>query len=163
MRHAKSDWHSSAPTDYARPLNKRGRGDALRMGQWLRQHHIFPDTILSSSATRARQTTMAVIQELGLDESVVQYIDELYLANRDTLRSFLERGLASNQSILLVAHNPGMDDLVEWLASAPPALSASGKLVTTGAIARIELADYPGRLGQGMATSLQIIRPRELT
>ena len=162
MRHAKSDWHSAAHADFDRPLNPRGSKDALRMGQWLVTQDLRPELLLASPAQRARQTGLAVAETLGVKENEVVFNKDLYLADRATLLNILRTIPDSIDSVLLVAHNPGLDNLVEWLASEPPALSESGKLMTTAAIALFELPVGWAKLKRGGVTLQQLQRPREL-
>ena len=68
IRHAKSDWHSAAQSDFERPLNTRGGKDAARMGQWLEAQDLRPQLLLASPAQRARQTVLAVVDILGVKE-----------------------------------------------------------------------------------------------
>ena len=162
MRHAKSDWHSAAQADFDRPLNQRGARDALRMGQWLDAQGLRPEVLLVSPAQRARQTVLAVADKLDLRESDVVFDKDLYLADRKTLLKILGTIPANIESVLLVAHNPGLDSLVEWLASEPPPLSESGKLMTTAAIAVFELPAGWAKLQRGGTRLQQLQRPREL-
>jgi len=162
MRHAKSDWHSAAQADFDRPLNQRGARDAVRMGQWLHAQGIKPEVLLASPAQRARQTVLAVADTLDVKDDEVTFDKELYLADRAALLNILHTIPDSTDSVLLVAHNPGLDELVEWLASQPPPLSGSGKLMTTGAIAMFELPAGWGRLKRGGLSLQQLQRPREL-
>lgn len=162
MRHAKSDWHSAAQADFERPLNPRGNRDAVRMGQWLEAQGLRPQVLLASPAQRARQTALAVADTLGTKDNEVVFNQDLYLADRATLLHILRTIPAATDSVLLVAHNPGLDDLVEWLAPEPPPLSESGKLMTTAAIAMFELPGGWANLQRGRVTLQQLLRPREL-
>jgi len=162
MRHAKSDWHSAVQSDFDRPLTKRGSKDALRMGQWLKDQGLQPMMLLSSPAQRARQTVLAVAETLGVKDEEVTFKKDLYLADRATLLKILQASPDSTDSVLLVAHNPGLDELVEWLSPEPPPLSDSGKLMTTAAIAMFELPAGWGRLKRGGGILQQLLRPREL-
>ena len=162
MRHAKSDWHSAAQADFDRPLNQRGANDAVRMGQWLNDQGLKPERLLASPAQRARQTVLAVADNLGLKESDVVFDKELYLADRASLLNFLRTVPEMTDSALLVAHNPGLDNLVDWLAPEPPPLSDSGKLMTTAAIAMFELPAGWAKLRRGGGILQQLLRPREL-
>jgi phosphohistidine phosphatase len=162
MRHAKSNWHSSVSSDFDRPLNERGAKDAVRMGQWLQKQNIKPSLILSSPAERAKQTALAVVDALQLNSDQIQFNKDLYLADRATLLRVLQTVPDNTESVLLVAHNPGLDDLVEWLAPEPPALSASGKLMTTAAIAMFEIPGAWSKLQRGATALTQLLRPKEL-
>jgi phosphohistidine phosphatase len=55
LRHAKSSWKDLELQDHDRPLNKRGKQDALRMGKLLRREDLIPDLIVSSTAVRAKK------------------------------------------------------------------------------------------------------------
>lgn len=162
MRHAKSDWHAAVASDFDRPLNPRGRRDAPRMGRWLRRQGIVPERVLASPAKRACQTAEAVRDALGLDPGRLWLHDKLYLADRRTLTRMLAETGRNPGPVLLVAHNPGLDDLVTWLAADPPPLSPSGKLMTTAAIAWFELPGGLDRLEAGCGRLLGLWRPAEL-
>jgi len=161
MRHAKSEWHSAVSSDFERPLNPRGVKDAARMGQWLHAQQSAPGLILSSPAQRAKQTAQAVADAMGLAADRIQLNKDLYLADRATLLHILHSVPEQTESVLLVAHNPGLDDLVEWLAPDPPALSESGKLMTTAAIAIFGVPVSWAKLKRGGAELRQLLRPKE--
>jgi phosphohistidine phosphatase len=162
MRHAKSDWHSAARDDFERPLNNRGSKDAVLMGQWLHTQNITPSLILSSPAQRAKQTAVAVAEAMGPAAGQIQFNKDLYLADRATLLKMLHSVPEQMESVLLVAHNPGLDDLVEWLAPEPPLLSESGKLMTTAAIAMFAVPEPWAKLKRNTASLRQLLRPKEL-
>ena len=61
LRHAKSDWPDVPDRD--RPLAKRGRRDAPKIGRWLREHGYLPDIVICSDARRTRQTWDRVARE----------------------------------------------------------------------------------------------------
>jgi len=162
MRHAKSDWHSAAKSDFDRPLNQRGSKDAARMGQWLNKNNIAPSLIFSSPAERAKQTAVAVVEAMGLAAEQIQFNKDLYLADRPTLLKILHSVPDTTESVLLVVHNPGLDDLVEWLAPEPPSLSESGKLMTTAAIAMFAVPKPWAKLKRNTTRLVQLLRPKEL-
>ena len=70
MRHAKSSWDESDMHDHDRPLNKRGKLNAPRMGRLLREQDLVPDLIITSSARRARDTAGAVADQSGYEGDV---------------------------------------------------------------------------------------------
>mgnify|MGYP005992259389 CR=1 FL=1 len=115
MRHAKSDWSGAGVSDHDRTLNDRGRRDAAALGQWLRIKGLAPDTVLCSSATRTRQT----VDLLGLDGTPdVVLTRALYLADAEELHAALCE--ATGETVLLVAHNPGIGDMAEMIVDAEP-------------------------------------------
>lgn len=111
VRHAKSDWNHAGLADHDRPLNERGLRDAPRMARLLAETGFRPEVILSSTALRARTTAEAFAAELGV---AVQLDPELYGA---PARALLAGAAASAaQSVMVVAHNPGMTVLAERLS-----------------------------------------------
>ena len=136
MRHARSDWQYDLP-DIDRPLNKRGRRDALAMGKHLRQINALPDRLLVSPAQRTRETAERLLQSTEQKPEII-VDNELYLASRETLLELAEAYAIPDQRLMLLAHNPGMDDAVSFLANKPPPLSSTGKLMATCAVALFE-------------------------
>ncbi|HBB83216.1 MAG TPA: phosphoglycerate mutase [Sulfitobacter sp.] len=103
MRHAKSDW-SHGTSDHDRPLNPRGRSAAEALGNWLRAEGLLPDAVLCSTAARTRETCAI----LNLPEScAVEHVRQLYLAEPSEIIANL-RQRATGDTVLLVAHNPGI-------------------------------------------------------
>lgn len=161
LRHAKSDWGVTFDSDFVRPLSTRGEKDAPRMGKWMRKHECHPELILSSSATRARQTVLAVCRQLDITEEKIEFSKQLYLASLRTLLAVLAGISRQYNSVMLVGHNPGLDDLVSSLCQEPPPLTDSGKLMTTACLAHFGLPDDWNDLKQ-RGELLAIIRPGEL-
>ena len=63
LRHAKSSWKNKKLNDHDRPLNKRGRKEAIKMGEYLREMDLVPDAIITSSALPAIETTTLVCRQ----------------------------------------------------------------------------------------------------
>lgn len=141
MRHAKSDWDSSPGSDFDRPLAKRGERDAPRMGRWLREQALIPDRVVSSPAVRARQTCLLVCEALAIKKRQIHWEPEIYAAEVTTLLNVLARCPEKTQRLLLVGHNPGLEDLVAYLAAGTGALPTRGKLMPTGAVVGIRLPE----------------------
>ncbi|NNK92491.1 MAG: histidine phosphatase family protein [Acidimicrobiia bacterium] len=159
MRHGKSDW-STDDEDFERPLAKRGRQDARRMAEWLVEHDLEPDQILTSTATRARMTVQPVIDAFDIADDRVHARDSLYLANAWTWLGALEE--APQGRVLFCGHNPGLDDLVEYLSADTLPLTFDGKLMTTAAIARFGFDEEWSGIGRGSGELLALVRPRQL-
>ena len=131
MRHAKSSHDGDGP-DHERPLNERGRRDAPRMAERLAEAGLVPDRILCSTARRAVETAELFVAAAGFDEAV-EFRKRLYHAPpADILDVIVECGAAANR-LMVVAHNPGLEELVARLTGA-----AGG--MPTAAVARIEIA-----------------------
>ena len=114
MRHAKSSWKDSHLPDQARPLNKRGQKDAPRMGKLLKESGLIPQRIYSSTAERARQTAVAVAEKLGYGGEII-YLDALYLAEPSAIVDVLKSVPDGIECVLVIGHNPGMEQLVQFL------------------------------------------------
>jgi phosphohistidine phosphatase len=112
MRHAKSSWQETSLPDHQRPLNGRGKRDAPRMGKFLREQSLLLDTILCSTAVRARETAEGLLQEYTFDGEV-SYIDDLYQASTETIISVLNRLPDEVNTAMVIAHNPGLDEFLE--------------------------------------------------
>lgn len=117
MRHAKSSWGDPLLEDIDRPLNTRGQRNALTMGLWLKAHGYLPDQALVSVAARTQQTYERVCHGLGMTPETQVY-DALYLASDDCLLRAIHR--ATGQTILLIAHNPGIGDFASRFAKSAP-------------------------------------------
>lgn len=161
LRHAKSAWGTDAPTDLERPLAKRGRRDAPRMGAWIREHDLVPDQVVSSPAKRAAETVDLVLAEIGLERESVVVADEVYDAAVSDLLDVLGGCPCERQRVLLVGHNPGLEDLVEHLAGRVDA-PRGAKVFPTAALAHLAMPDDWRHLRRGCAELLALIRPRTL-
>ena len=162
MRHAKSDW-SKGETDFDRPLNKRGQKNAARMGQWLVNNKHVPAQVLCSSALRAKQTLEIVLQSFqSFSNDAITLDRELYLADMDTLLEKILLYRHAANSLLLVAHNPGLDYLIDMLSKNGLPRNADGKLMTTAALALFEYSSADFKPGIDKPETMKLIRPREL-
>ncbi len=155
LRHAKSSWADSSISDWQRPLNERGRRDAPRAGQWLRERSLVPDVIITSDAVRARTTAEAVAEAAGcLQEISIE--PSLYHAKPADLLTVL-RGVRSDAgTVLVVGHNPGLEELVEQL-------TGEGHDLPTAALVHIAMA-IDGWSEVTTATAASIVdtwRPRD--
>ncbi|GAB3125602.1 SixA phosphatase family protein [Glaciibacter psychrotolerans] len=117
MRHAKSDWPDGV-SDHDRPLLERGYQEAALAGLWLRDNDVRPDYILCSSAVRTQQTCAGVRAALGagIPEPVVS--EELYAAFPKRMLSVINHVPDSIRTLLVIAHMPGVQELILALASA---------------------------------------------
>lgn len=114
LRHAKSDWGNSKLSDHDRPLNDRGQYDAPRMGAWLKHKNLVPELIISSTAERA--LTTAELVALACDfAGELRTERDFYLAGPPTYIDMLNGLPDSYERVLVVGHNPGMEELVALL------------------------------------------------
>lgn len=114
LRHAKSSWKDDSLPDHDRPLNKRGKQDAPRMGKLLQEKGLVPDLIISSTARRARKTAELVAEESGY-EGEIQLERDLYAFEPAAYMEELAQIEDHYQIVMIVGHNPGLEELVEQL------------------------------------------------
>lgn len=134
MRHGKSDWSDPGLADIDRPLKKRGRKAAEKMGVWMKENKQVPDLVVSSPAERAKRTAEIFI--LNCDSAVrLKEAPWLYDAEAEELLPRLKALPQEADSILVVGHNPVLEELAALLISG----GTSGLRLATGAIARIDL------------------------
>jgi phosphohistidine phosphatase len=131
LRHAKSSWEDSGLADIDRPLNKRGKRDAPRMGQLIKSEDLVPDLVLTSPAKRAHKTAEAVAEESGYD-GTIEVQENFYPGDPEAYIQVL-RGLPDKiQQVMVVGHNPGLEELVD-------ALTGESVALPTAALAQIKL------------------------
>ena len=117
MRHAKSSWKQNQQNDHDRELNERGNHDAPEMAKRLFDRDSIPQLILSSSAQRTRQTTEHVLSVFGSRAVDVSFDQSLYLASPGVLLNAVLAVPANIQHIMVIAHNPGIEDLSAHLSA----------------------------------------------
>jgi phosphohistidine phosphatase len=114
LRHAKSSWKDDSLPDHDRPLNKRGKQDAPLVGRLIRKKDLAPDLILCSTARRARATVDLVVEESGY-QGDIEYCPELYAAEPEAYIEALAILPNKHNRIMVVGHNPGLEQLLEEL------------------------------------------------
>jgi phosphohistidine phosphatase len=115
LRHAKSSWADEYTDDWERPLTDRGVRNATSVGQLLRRLSLVPDLIITSDAVRA-QTTARLVAEAAEYRGKVVSSSLLYHARPDAVIDVLRIiPTAANRSVMIVGHNPGLEDLVAQL------------------------------------------------
>lgn len=119
LRHAKSNWDDPSLEDFDRPLGRRGRDAAPRMGAALAARGLKPDLIICSSAVRARQTLELVLDAFGSPAPHVVYDDAVYMALPGVLLARLQAHARTDGAgnVMIVGHNPGLEELALLLAS----------------------------------------------
>lgn len=116
VRHAKSDWGTEFLKDVDRHLNERGYSDAYFLSEWYSKNKKLPDLILSSTATRALSTALIFSRALKMDMAALKLESHLYEAGFTELFSVLRSQEASNNSIMVFAHNPGITNICNELS-----------------------------------------------
>jgi phosphohistidine phosphatase len=135
LRHAKSSWASDAVDDWHRPLNDRGERDAPRAGAWLKDHARVPDLIITSDAVRARATAEAVARAAGYSREIVLE-PSLYHAGPADVIAVVNGIDDAVRTVLIVGHNPGLEDLVSRLSGEDHSLVTTALVALTLSIDR---------------------------
>jgi phosphohistidine phosphatase len=133
LRHAKSDWSTGRP-DRERPLAPRGRRQAPAAGAWLAANLGPPGLAVVSPAERTRATWALVSAELPKDVPV-RVEERLYGASGSELSELVASLPPEIESVVLVGHNPGVEDLVQGITGewVPMKTSAIAVLTWEGA------------------------------
>jgi phosphohistidine phosphatase len=156
FRHAKSSWDDASLADFDRPLNERGEDSALLMGKVMRKRKVRPGLIVCSPAERTRRTAKIAFKAARVDVDIT-FDQQVYLASAKQLLKVLSLLKDSVESVILIGHNPGLEDLLERL-------TGQFERFPTAALAELELnIDRWRSLQEGCGQIIWLIRPREIT
>lgn len=165
FRHAKSDWNDARLRDFDRPLNQRGRNGAGLMGLHIRDHGPQWERIIASPAVRVTQTIDLAGDAAGRVPAV-KWDRRIYLASSPTLMDVLREVDGDLASILMVGHNPGLEDLIFDLVpddGTSPLRDQVEDKFPTAAYAVLELEIDSWRdIDDGCARFVHLKRPRDL-
>lgn len=156
-RHAKSDWSNEDVSDKERALSERGRRNAKKMAGWLEAQELLPDVILCSTAKRAQQTLNRLCKDCDVQ---VLNLDSLYLADLSSLLAELAK--VDGKRVLLIGHNPGLQNLIDYLRDLPVEQSSQVKLLPTAAIAQFIMPADWSQLERGDGKLVAITRPKDI-
>jgi phosphohistidine phosphatase len=154
LRHAKSSWDDETLSDFDRPLKKRGREAAKLVGQLIRKEKLRDLFVVCSPAQRTRETTRIVLKHASLDPEV-RFDPQIYEAELAGLLEVLGRIESEHERVMIVGHNPGMENLLRLLTGA-------SREMTTAALAKIKLDTESWRSLSGSEGHLDWLKaPRE--
>ena len=164
LRHAKSSWDDASLPDHERPLAPRGRRAAALLQHRLHAKEIVVDLVVCSPARRARETWDAVKGGLRTSPEV-RFVPAVYAASADALLDVLHGVEARHVSVLLIGHNPGLEELAGDLVGdgKAKALARFGEGFPTGALATLRVATAWADLAHGDAYLDSFVRPRDLS
>jgi phosphohistidine phosphatase len=161
LRHAKSNRDTDAPSDFERPLAERGLEAAPRIGEFMTAAGLAPELVLCSGARRAVETWQWLAPRIGNPTAIVE--DSLYLASSDALLERLRAVPADVRSVLLIGHNPGIEETALRLVGSgrkKPRDSLRRKFPTCG-LAVISFEDG-SELSDGAGCLEAFVRPKDL-
>jgi len=155
MRHADARWNDPALPDLERPLNRRGAAAAEAMARRLLALELVPDLLLASPARRTRQTAEIVARELSLAPRRVVHEETLYLASAPDMLELAQRTGPRIAHLLIIAHNPGVSELVQLLMPKEEA-----QALAAGAVCSIAFnAPQWSAIGPAAVTGVQREKP----
>ncbi len=165
FRHAKSDWSDARARDFDRPLNARGERGAAAMGRYIRDSGRRFDRIVASPAVRVAQT-IEVASRAWCRSFAIGWDRRIYLASSATLIDLLREVDGDPASLLMIGHNPGLEDLIFDLVpedGSSPLRAAVEQKFPTATFAVLECAiDRWADIDIGCAQLVELTRPRDL-
>ena len=163
LRHAKSSWDDVDLADHDRPLAPRGRKAVKKLAAYVRTEGIAPDLVLSSTSARTRETIEPLRKALGDPE--IRFLPELYGAWEETLLDIVRSAGRTTRSLLLVGHNPGIEQLAIELAGSGDAelrRRVEEKLPTGALVTLVFRAESWGDVALGSGELTGYVVPRDL-
>lgn len=130
-RHGKSDWSIEYPDDHERPLADKGIRSSELMGKLLTLSGQTPDLVITSSASRARQTAEISIKTGGW-ECPLKVQGILYGGNAAAIVKLLNNLDDKYRCVMLVGHEPAWSGLASFL------IDGGNLRFPTACMARIE-------------------------
>ncbi len=162
LRHAKSDHSDPTLADFDRPLSERGREDAHTIGRWLQSQRLLPDYIMTSPAKRTLQTIRRAKSHFDIDNRIqCHHEPSLYEATLTDLLTALAATPAQHERLLIVGHNPSLEQLLTYLAPETNSLEEV-KLFPTGALAQLILPSNWQTLQAGCGKLINLWRVKAL-
>jgi phosphohistidine phosphatase len=161
LRHAKSSWENPALADHDRPLAGRGQRASRVIAEHLASQQIAPTLVLCSSAARTRETLERVRASLG-EQVEVRIEDDIYTATAGDLLELLHRAAPGAESVMVIGHNPALQELALTLAGGGPELERLSEKFPTAALATLTFAGGWEELVGGAAELIAFVTPKEL-
>ncbi len=158
LRHGKSDW-SVGVSDFQRPLNSRGEKSSHLIGKELKDRNLVPDLIISSPAKRAASTAINVATECNYEQSKIFFDNEFYLGDEMTILSHLKQLSDEFQSVLVVGHNPTLENLITLLLSTKN--QEIDMPTATIAMIKIDIASWSS-IDFFLGQLVEIVKPKSL-
>jgi phosphohistidine phosphatase len=116
LRHAKSSWKNRKLNDHDRPLNKRGKKESVKIGDYLKNVDLMPDTIITSSALRAIETTTLLCRQSGYN-GIVEVNFSFHEGNTASYLQAISTSNEDKSRLLIVGHNPTLEQLINILTN----------------------------------------------
>ena len=155
LRHAKSRPKDETVPDLERPLNRRGKRAANSVGRYLRTNASVPELILSSPAVRTRETVELLIKAAKWNTEV-RYDQRIYAADGMRLAEVVAQIENDRKVVLVVGHNPGIEELLLLL-------TGNSENISAGSVAKIKVKATKWANAVDKTAKLEwVVTPKEL-
>ena len=155
LRHAKAENAAPGSSDINRSLNERGKKEAQTIGTFIRKQNLRVELVLCSPAVRARETAELVLSAAEVTADV-RFDQRIYEAGPHQLLEVISEVDENKSAVLLVGHNPGMEDLLR-------ALTGREEPLATGTLVKIDFSfDVWSRVAADSGSLELIVRPNEI-
>lgn len=166
LRHAKSGWDDPVARDFDRPLNEKGMRAAIVMGRKFREMEMGVDRLVASPAVRVMQTLDGFFEGYGATIEPI-WDRRIYLASSSTLLDIVRETHADVANLMLVGHNPGLEDLILDLVAddgSSPLRDIVETKLPTASLARMSWRgeDWSALDARSGMTLDTLVRPRDL-
>jgi phosphohistidine phosphatase len=160
LRHGKAKRNADTD-DFDRALKKSGKRAVHQLGVWLKQQDLMPNWVISSPAKRAITTASGLLEAMDATELKITEDKRLYAEGFERLKTILAECPIETQRVLLVGHNPDLEDLLIHLVGFAN-LPEGDKLLSTSALARLVMPDDWTQLSAESAQLLSITNAQSL-
>jgi phosphohistidine phosphatase len=155
LRHAKSSWKDPGLADFERPLNDRGRKAAEIIGRFIAKENVAIDLVISSPAVRARQTAELALRYAKRSPEL-RFDQRIYEASPTRLLEIVSQIEDNRNAVLLIGHNPGMEELLALLVGGEQQMS-------TASLAKVSLSSKKwDKVMAGKGTLDSFVKAKEI-
>lgn len=158
-RHAKSSWEFPDLMDHDRPLTKRGRRSSDAIGNWLAENGHIPETVLSSTSVRTRETWDRMVQ-FFTTPVIVRFESGLYHGGIRSILSLL--ATVDSSSVLVLGHNPGIGHFAESIVRSLPVHADFLRYPTAATLVCEIQLNEAGQVELGSGKLVDFVVPRDL-
>jgi len=162
LRHGKSSW-DTFESDFDRPLTDKGQQSVKRVAIYMLQNNLVPDFILSSPAQRAIHTSSIICDSLGLKSGTIHTNSQIYNARYEDLLSVIAQCPQQSHRVLLVGHNPSLEELVEFLCEKPADSDSNQRHLSPSTLVQLKTDSDWYKLQSSCASLLSLTHSKSLT
>lgn len=148
--------------DLAFELKDKGKRNAQRMGVWLASHDLLPEYIVCSNAEYAKVTAEKACKAAGLSLNHIQFEETLYNASADDLISMIKACPESIECLLIVGHNPALEEVILKLSKEDVPKNKKGKVLTPAGLVQLRINNPWSKLSEQCADLINVVYPKKL-